>query len=629
MPFRWRHALIVASSLVLSAAPRAFAQSDIVLYSSDVTVMAGGEARVSSSTGAGGQKITTNDGGWSTTSEPLASPWQYIEATISPQANTPYHVWLRLHATGESKWNDSVWVQFTDSTDPYGSGVYRIGTTSALMVNLERCSGCGVSGWGWMDRAWWLGQSPIVKFATSGARQIRIQTREDGVEIDQIVLSPATYYSSAPGSAINDSTIVPKASAPAPAPAPAPTARVFSVPGTIQAEDFEDGQYVGYYDDSGGNNGGQYRNTDVDIETSSDSGGGYNVGWMSAGEWLKYTVNVASSGSYTLQARVACSGTGGTFHVEVNGSNVTGPISVPNTGGWQNWITVSANVNLAAGQQPMKVVLDTAGPSGAVGNLNWLALAAGSTAPPPPPPSSSSTLRVMTWNIQHGFTAGNAYDPAGQVRVMADSGADIILLQEVQTWDEYQPSRYKALLEQYTGKTWTAVWAPVNGNTGTEGNMVLTSLQVVASSVFQMHATSDWTQMYANRSAARARIVVGPIALEVLSTHLDYYSTAYRTTQLLQLMDYARTLGGPRILGGDFNSSYYEWWITTVKSEYSDTWADVTGSNDGGASLPNGARIDYLFRAFDQASRVRPTGCRVIQTDRSDHWAIVADYVVQ
>jgi endonuclease/exonuclease/phosphatase (EEP) superfamily protein YafD len=94
-------------------------------------------------------------------------------------------------------------------------------------------------------------------------------------------------------------------------------------------------------------------------------------------------------------------------------------------------------------------------------------------------------------------------------------------------------------------------------------------------------------------------------------------------------MDYARTLGGPRLLGGDFNSSYYEWWINQVKNEYSDTWQDATGSADGGASLPNGARIDYVFRAYDQGARLRPTGCRVIQTNYSDHWAVVADFSVQ
>src|SRR5207248_9101031 len=125
---------------------------------------------------------------------------------------TPYHVWLRLRAASNSKWNDSVYVQFGDATDVNGSAVYRTATTSALLVNLENCNGCGVAGWGWQDRAWWTGQSAVVKFPSTGSHTLRVQAREDGAQIDQIVLSPSTYLSSAPGAVLNDSTIVQKPS---------------------------------------------------------------------------------------------------------------------------------------------------------------------------------------------------------------------------------------------------------------------------------------------------------------------------------------------------------------------------------------------------------------------------------
>lgn len=147
------------------------------------------------------------------------------------------------------------------------------------------------------------------------------------------------------------------------------------VPGTIQAEDFDEGPNgSSYRDNTSGNAGGQYRATDVDIELSSDSsGGGYNIGWVSAGEWLKYTVDVSSPGAYELQFRVASSGTGGTFHLEVNGANKTGPLSVPNTGGWQRWTTVvKTGVDLNAGPQTWRLVMDTNGPNNAVGNFNHL-----------------------------------------------------------------------------------------------------------------------------------------------------------------------------------------------------------------------------------------------------------------
>src|SRR5262249_16625898 len=160
---------------------------------------------------------------------------------------TSYHIWLRLRATADSKWNDSVWVQLSDSNNVSGSAVYRIGTTNALLVNLESCSGCGDSGWGWMDANWWMGQSAVVQFPTPGHHTIRVQTREDGVNVDQIVLSPANYLSSAPGAIKNDATIVPKPSAapppPPPPPPPGSTSTPFygtpaAIPGTINAADF-------------------------------------------------------------------------------------------------------------------------------------------------------------------------------------------------------------------------------------------------------------------------------------------------------------------------------------------------------------------------------------------------------
>ena len=143
--------------------------------------------------------------------------------------------------------------------------------------------------------------------------------------------------------------------------------------GTIQAEDFDHGgEGVAYHDLSAGNEGAQYRSTDVDVEPTADTNGGYNVGWIFAGEWLTYSVNVAAAGTYTLEARVASNGVGGTFHVEANGVNVTGPMSVPNTGGWQEWQTITKSVTLTAGAQNCRIVFDTNGPTTAVANLNFV-----------------------------------------------------------------------------------------------------------------------------------------------------------------------------------------------------------------------------------------------------------------
>ena len=148
--------------------------------------------------------------------------------------------------------------------------------------------------------------------------------------------------------------------------------------------------------------GGQYRTTDVDIEGTSDTGGGYNVGWAFAGEWLSYTVNVTTAGTYDIEFRVASGGGGGTFHVAIGGVNRTGSIAVPNTEGWQTWTTVRATgVTLAAGQQVWQLVMATNGATTAVGNFNWIrVVAAGSSPPPPPPPPPPAAPEIVIYGFR-------------------------------------------------------------------------------------------------------------------------------------------------------------------------------------------------------------------------------------
>ena len=136
-----------------------------------------------------------------------------------------------------------------------------------------------------------------------------------------------------------------------------------AIPGKIEAEDFDTGgEGIAYHDNDAGNNGNQYRTLeDVDIENCADAGGGYNTGWTEPDEWLEYTVDVAAAGQYTIEARVASDTSGGAFHIEFDGVDKTGVISVPVTGGWQNWTTVSATATLSAGTHVMRFVSATDG----------------------------------------------------------------------------------------------------------------------------------------------------------------------------------------------------------------------------------------------------------------------------
>src|SRR5207248_42692 len=148
----------------------------------------------------------------------------------------------------------------------------------------------------------------------------------------------------------------------------------------------EGGELIAYHDTTAGNKGGAYRPTDVDLGPTSDAGGGSYVGWTRAGEWLNYTVNVAATGTYTFETRLANVGTGATFHVEVDGSDRTGPITVPDTTGWQVWQTVTTGgIQLTAGPRAIRVVFDTMTARASVGNFNWFRFSAAGSPPPPPP----------------------------------------------------------------------------------------------------------------------------------------------------------------------------------------------------------------------------------------------------
>ena len=126
------------------------------------------------------------------------------------------------------------------------------------------------------------------------------------------------------------------------------------IPGQIEAEDFDDGgPPLTYFDCDAPNQGGAYRPSEsVDIQPASE--GGFNVGWMCANEWTEYTVDVVEAGDYFIEARVASQSTGGSLHLQFDGIDETGLISVPATGGWQNWTTVSASANLDAGLQVLR-----------------------------------------------------------------------------------------------------------------------------------------------------------------------------------------------------------------------------------------------------------------------------------
>ena len=121
----------------------------------------------------------------------------------------------------------------------------------------------------------------------------------------------------------------------------------YPVPGLIEAED--------YSDMSG-----------IQIETTTDTGGGSNIGYVDTGDWVEFSLDVATEGSYLIEYRVASDVGSAGFQVLIDGTQIDTQ-TVEDTGGWQSWITNSATVNLTAGEQTLRL--------NAIGNewnLNWI-----------------------------------------------------------------------------------------------------------------------------------------------------------------------------------------------------------------------------------------------------------------
>lgn len=106
-------------------------------------------------------------------------------------------------------------------------------------------------------------------------------------------------------------------------------------------------------------------------ETTTDAGGGKNVGYIEAGDWLSYAgtpVTIPSSGSYVIEYRVASQNGGGSLTFEeAGGSPAYGTLAVPSTGGWQTWTTIKHTVTLSAGSHKFGVKANAGG-----WNINWI-----------------------------------------------------------------------------------------------------------------------------------------------------------------------------------------------------------------------------------------------------------------
>jgi hypothetical protein len=142
-----------------------------------------------------------------------------------------------------------------------------------------------------------------------------------------------------------------------------------AVPGTVYAANYDTGgQGVAYNTTSSNGTANTYRSDGIDLEATSDTqnntgAGADDLGWTTTGQWFKYTVNVATAGTYTVSLRLASpNGVADALHIANSaGTSLSGAVAAPATGGWQTWSTATTSVTLPAGQQTLTIDQDNAG----------------------------------------------------------------------------------------------------------------------------------------------------------------------------------------------------------------------------------------------------------------------------
>ena len=134
-----------------------------------------------------------------------------------------------------------------------------------------------------------------------------------------------------------------------------PTPTTHAIPGKIEAE--------------------QYNNqVGIELENTTDTGGGKNIGYLDINDWATYNINVASTATYSFELRVASENQNGELNVYIDGQyNQT--ISIPVTNGWQNWQTITKDIDLPAGLHTIKIQVTNPG-----FNINWFNFIASNTS---------------------------------------------------------------------------------------------------------------------------------------------------------------------------------------------------------------------------------------------------------
>lgn len=375
---------------------------------------------------------------------------------------------------------------------------------------------------------------------------------------------------------------------------------------TLQAEN-----YASAFDTTAGNTGNQYRTDNVDIEATTDAGGGFNVAWTANGEWLAHNnITFPTTGAYTIAYRVAAPSAGGVISADLNAGTIPlGTTAVPATGGWQNWTTVQRTINVNAGTYNLGTFISSAG-----FNLNWISIAGASCGTTPPPSGwtlawadefNGTALDTSKWNIEvNGNGGGNnelQYYTARQENIRVTGGELVIEARKeaylgkqytsgritTQNKASWQYGRMEARMKIPTGKgTWPAFWMLGNSisSVGWPASGEIDIMEHVNSEAF-IHGTIHWS----NQNNAYANYGGPSGNLDFAQYHV--YAVEWDAAAIRWYVD-GNKFHEVNIAGGvngtsEFHAPYFLLFNLAVGGNW-------PGSPDASTVFPNRMQVDYV-----------------------------------
>jgi len=352
-----------------------------------------------------------------------------------------------------------------------------------------------------------------------------------------------------------------------------------AVPGTVYAANYDTGGQGVAYNATANGTANSYRSDGIDLEDTADTqdntgAGAYDIGWTNAGQWFNYTVEVATAGTYTVSFRVASPyGITDALHIDnSSGTNLSGAVAVPNTGGYETWTTVTASVTLPAGEQTLTVDQDSNG-----WNFHYMAFASGSGGgtPPPPPPTGqycgeqdvAMDQPTTASSVQSGTTydAVDATNGGGSRWSSASSDpqwleVDLGSTQQIcgvaLDWEAAYATAFQIQVSS-DNATWTTIYSTTTGTGGSQ------SLTVTGTGRYiRMYGTARGTQfgyslfdfdVYVLSNVAPLSGGTGNGGNGTCPWVGSTAPVATRVQQVLNTMDQTEEIG---LLSGDGSSSY-------------------------------------------------------------------------